>query len=513
MNEEPTLRPDEPPGPEPETPAGPMPSDEAPTERIAVPTTPDDGAEQPPAPEEADAETGADTAPPDADTFQPFPNLREDLADADALTSATPPEPEDDKPPRRKPKATPRTEEDREPPTAAMAGSSYRIALDAYCGPLDLLLYLIRKNEVDIYDIPVALVAEQYQQYIEAMAEINVNVAGEFLVMAATLMEVKSRMLLPTEEATEEDDEDPRAELVRQLLEYKKYKDLARQLGDRAAEQALKFPRPEGAAGAPEEAAPEAEEAADSGLEGIGLWELIEAFAKVLHETSLVSGPRTQTLEHERPLHEYRRDLLRVLTSKRRVTFSQVFTECRTRDDLIAMFVALLELVRLKRVGLQQPGAFGEIYIHLAEDPEAKRLSAADAAVAEEDLAPEPVAETEAEPEAPPAKPANGPPVAPRQDDAEMEAYARAQQRADEAIQRIEQFLQGHHEPPTDGNAGDAPEEASDEPPAETDGEPEPDRNRPEAPPTPPGEAEAPPTEPNPAERQPSPNPGDPPDA
>jgi segregation and condensation protein A len=121
---------------------------------------------------------------------------------------------------------------------------SYRVSLDAYCGPLDLLLYLIRKEEVDIYDIPIARIAEQYQRYVELMAELNVNVAGEFLVMAATLMEIKSRMLLPLERGLEEEEEDPRAELVRQLLEYKRYRDLARELGSRAAEQALKFGRP-----------------------------------------------------------------------------------------------------------------------------------------------------------------------------------------------------------------------------------------------------------------------------
>ena len=124
---------------------------------------------------------------------------------------------------------------------AAIGGGGYRVALDTYNGPLDLLLYLIRKEEVDIYDIPIARITEQYRQHLELLAEINVNVAGEFLVMAAILMEIKSRMLLPTEQGLEEEEEDPRAELVRQLLEYKRFKDLARELGARAAERSLKF--------------------------------------------------------------------------------------------------------------------------------------------------------------------------------------------------------------------------------------------------------------------------------
>ena len=123
--------------------------------------------------------------------------------------------------------------------------TSYRVDLDAYNGPLDLLLYLIREHEVDIYDIPIARITKQYVRFIEILKVIDPNAAGDFLVMLATLMEIKSRAMLPRHLAveTEEDFEDPRMELVRQLLAYKTFKDAAHELGAAAKDQALKFPR------------------------------------------------------------------------------------------------------------------------------------------------------------------------------------------------------------------------------------------------------------------------------
>jgi segregation and condensation protein A len=441
--------------------------------------------------DETDRTPDAPAEPPLPEEVQPFPNLQEDLADADAQVGQINAPAEVDDAPTPAPAPAEAAPSD-EHALQAMAGSGYRIALDAYCGPLDLLLYLIRKNEVDIYDIPVAMVAEQYQKYLEAMADINVNVAGEFLVMAATLMEIKSRMLLPTEEALEDDEDDPRAELVRQLLEYKKYKDIARDLGGRAAEQALKFPRPEAMTGV-ETKAP-GDEAADGSpdfLDGIGLWELIDAFAKVLSETSLITGPQTQVLEHERPLHEYRRDLLRILTTERNVTFAHVFMQCRTRDDMIAMFIALLELVRLKRVGLQQPGSFGEIYMHLAEDPEAKRLSAAEAAAHQERQAPAGHEEKRPPDISRPAPVEVADQADALKDDEETAAYVRAQGRADDAIKQIESFLKGHHDQSQEGEPEAAAETPADEPAPEGQAAPKSDAPAEAGAPEPPPEAEA----------------------
>jgi len=346
-------------------------------------------------------------------------------------------------------------------PAPRPAGAGYRVELDAYAGPLDLLLYLIRKEEVDVYDIPIARITEQYGQHLDLLSELNVNVAGEFLVMAATLMEIKSRMLLPREEGLEEEEEDPRAELVRQLLEYKRYKDLARELGARATEQARKFPRPAGAA--PVEA-PEGEAAPDGGLEGIGLWELIEAFAKVLSETS-IGPPETQVLERERPIQEFRRKLLQIVTEEPGLTFSRIFAGCVSRDEMMAMFVALLELVRLRRVRLQQSAEFRELYLHPAgpdEPPEPARAAEPPAAAG----AAEPSGAAAKRPEL-----LKSVDVLAELEQEEAETLGRARGRIDAAIRRTEAFLRRHHEQARrEGGADEAPPPEA--PPADDDSTP-----------------------------------------
>jgi len=267
------------------------------------------------------------------------------------------------------------------------------------------------------------------------MAEINVNIAGEFLIMAATLMEIKSRMLLPREEGIEEEEEDPRAELVRQLLEYKRYKDIARELGARAAEQALKFRRPghaEPLTGTSEE---EAEEESQRPLEGIGLWELIDAFAKVLSETS-IGPPPAQVVERERPIQEFRRELLELVEGEKETTFARVFVNCKSRDQMIAMFIALLELVRLHRLRVQQVGQFGELHITLAEGTPAP--------AAAESAGPPPPPEPGAAP-AGRFKPVTEVDVLEELEE-EAESLGRARQRIDAAIGGAEAFLKRHHE-------------------------------------------------------------------
>jgi len=359
--------------------------------------------------------------------------------------------------PQAEPPDAPQPAADDVPPTPP-AGSHYRVALDSYSGPMDLLLYLIRKNEVDIYDIPIASIAEQYQLHLDAMAEINVNVAGEFLVMAATLMEIKSRMLLPREEEGEEEEEDPRGELVRQLLEYKRYRDIARDLGERAAQQALKYPRPERTLLPGPEQEPEEEQAPDASLDGIGLWELVDAFARVLRETSF-GAPQTQMLERERPLHEFRRQLLAIVTEERQVVFSRVFAECHSRDEMVAMFMALLELVRLKRICLQQVTLFGEIYVCIPEEKEAVDQTAAEVRAAH----------GLDRPDTPPAVPGGAVKQVDilAEIDEEEEALGRARKRIDEAIRRVEGFLKEHHEQMRrEGRLPDAQQDAASPPDA-----------------------------------------------
>jgi len=365
-------------------------------------------------------------------------------------------------PDEQPPADTPPASDSSSPPetagAAATGGGGYRVALDTYNGPLDLLLYLIRKEEVDINDIPIARITEQYQRHLELLAEINVNVAGEFLVMASTLMEIKSRMLLPAEQGLEdEEEEDPRAELVRQLLEYKRFKDLARELGARAAERALKFGRPgaEAPAGVVEPDGESESDEADA-LEGVGLWELIDAFARVLSETSL-GPPQTQVLRRQRPVREFRRELLRIVTAEGRVEFSRVFAGCRVRDDMIATFIALLELVRLGRLCVQQAGDLGEIYVALRDGAEAVGAAAAEVAASEA---------------TPPPSQAAPRPTAFRQVDVlaeleeEGEALGRARERIDAAIKSAEAFLKEHHRRARADEAGGPDGEPPSPPPA-----------------------------------------------
>jgi segregation and condensation protein A len=249
----------------------------------------------------------------------------------------------------------------------------YTIRTESFEGPLDLLLHLIKKNEIDIYNIPIAAITRQYLDYLEVMKELNLDVAGEFLVMASTLIQIKSRMLLPhppVEEAGEEDEEDPRAELVRRLLEYQKYKEGAVALGQREVLGrdifCRKFTAPELA-----ELQPEPEQ-----LE-VELFELIEAFQRVLahlpaetfHEVG-AEGPSVADRINE---------LLLLLQGREEAGFEELFIGSRTREQVIVTFLALLELCRLKMVKLIQAQSCGTIMIVPA-------LLAADNAITEEDL-------------------------------------------------------------------------------------------------------------------------------
>lgn len=234
--------------------------------------------------------------------------------------------------------------------------AAYTVRTESFEGPLDLLLFLIRKNEIDIYNIPIAAVTRQYLEYIELMKELNLDIAGEFLVMASTLIQIKSRMLLPVsyESEAEGEEEDPRAELVKRLLEYQKYKDAAEQLA--GAELlgrdifARKFPSPELAELQPEEETPEVE-----------LFELIQAFqsflAKVPEDTFHEVGAEGLTIA------DRINELLDQLRGKESVPFERLFVPPLTREYIVVTFLALLELCKLKMVKLLQASTFGVIWV------------------------------------------------------------------------------------------------------------------------------------------------------
>lgn len=245
--------------------------------------------------------------------------------------------------------------------------TAYQVALDSFHGPLDLLLYLVKKDEVDILDIPISRLADQFADYLTAMQELDVELAGDFLVMAATLMEIKARSLLPQEpEPGTEDEPDPRRELVRQLLEYRKFKDAAAALEQRAEQQATRLART-----APEEpaAAPGA-----PAVRPVELWDLVSAFARLMRETQ--AQQTSSVVVDETPQHVYESRILELVRSQGRVFFRDLFTPPYTRSRLISLFLAVLELIKGRAIGLEQEESFGEIWLTPAASPaEAPRLA------------------------------------------------------------------------------------------------------------------------------------------
>jgi len=255
---------------------------------------------------------------------------------------------------------------------------TYRVQLDSFEGPMDLLLYLIRKAEVDIEDIPIADVTEQYLDYVEHIDRIDIELAGEFLVMAATLMEIKSRMIRPPEEGEGEADrseraddtpgEDPRAELVRQLLEYKKHRDAADALDQRRLDWARRFPAAPASTDrdAVEQAADElAEQANALELDELDLLQLMEAYKSIVSSVNFERLGDHEILSDDTPIELHAEDIVERLTSRANAAREagtsaggrvggalplEELLEGRTRPHMVGLFLALLTLVRDQRV-------------------------------------------------------------------------------------------------------------------------------------------------------------------
>ncbi len=227
---------------------------------------------------------------------------------------------------------------------------AYKVKLEVFEGPLDLLLYLIRKNEIDIYDIPIANITEQYLEYIELMRMLDLNIAGEFLVMAATLIHIKSKMLLPPEEKEilPEEEEDPREELVRRLLEYKKFKEAAGVLQDLEGQRKKMFTRT-------------AVFELDSGEKFFeaSLFDLITALTRALKDVP--KEVFQKIVKDEFTVEQKVHDLLHMLVKKPLIYLSELFKNAKNKMEIIATFLAVLELIRLKEVLIVQKKSFGEI--------------------------------------------------------------------------------------------------------------------------------------------------------
>jgi segregation and condensation protein A len=234
--------------------------------------------------------------------------------------------------------------------------TEYKVRLEIFEGPLDLLLYLIKRDEIDIYDISLERITQQYLEYLQAFRELNIEVAGEFIVMAANLIYLKSRSLLPVdlqppEEEAEEDD--PRWELIRQLIEYKKFKEAAAQLQTRALEQERIFPR-RGDGVVPE--------VAPLHLGEVGIFQLIHAFQTVLNRLEAREDLREIFGENFTVSDKIER-ILQAMANGKPVKFSELFARMASRVEVVVTFLALLELIRLKQVRAVQPDEFAEIEI------------------------------------------------------------------------------------------------------------------------------------------------------
>jgi segregation and condensation protein A len=248
---------------------------------------------------------------------------------------------------------------------------SYKVKLDIFEGPFDLLLYLIKKNELNIYDIPIAAILDQYLQYLELMRLLDLNIAGEFIVVAATLMQIKSKMLLPQEvnplDEIPDDELDPRAELVRRLLEYQQFKEAAQNL--RLKEQARQdiFKR---------QPVLEDKESGESFFEA-SLFDLINAFSKALKDV-----PKElfyEVIKDEFTVEEKVHELLHMFMERPRIELSKLFLAARSKLEAIATFLAVLELMRLREVIVVQKAVFGEIEVFRNKEnmaPKAPHLEA-----------------------------------------------------------------------------------------------------------------------------------------
>jgi segregation and condensation protein A len=248
----------------------------------------------------------------------------------------------------------------------APKGTEYAVTLPSFEGPLDLLLHLCQKHELDILEIPIAFVTEKYLEYLDVMQLMQLDIASEYLVMAATLAHIKSKSLLPApppgqeDDALAEEEEDPREALVRRLLEYQKYKQAALDLGARGVVGRDVFLR--GVA---------IEEAADTGLAPLAempLYSIVEAFQRVL-ERSKVKLSHEVVVERV-SLNDRIHELVDLLRARKRVTFEDLFDGLSAKVDLVITFLALLEMTRLRLSRLLQTEPLGPLYVEMASEPD-----------------------------------------------------------------------------------------------------------------------------------------------
>lgn len=234
----------------------------------------------------------------------------------------------------------------------------FRVELNIFRGPLDLLLYLVRKHEVEITEIPIAEITRQYLEYVELLRELDVGLAGEFLALASALLEIKSQQVLPHADAAEEADplgQQLRTELVQRLLEYKRFRDAAAMLEERSRLWQLHYPRLADDLPAP------ARKLGEQPLEQVELWDLVSAFGRIMRETE--AARPSSIVYDETPIHVYMARIHARLMRQGQLAFRALFEPGMHKSTLISIFLAVLELVRHQQVRVDQNELFGEIWL------------------------------------------------------------------------------------------------------------------------------------------------------
>jgi segregation and condensation protein A len=236
----------------------------------------------------------------------------------------------------------------------------FSVDLDIFRGPLDLLLYLVRKHEVEITDIPIATITDQFLVHLEVLEKIDVNKVGDFLEMASTLVEIKSRIVLPNSDEEQGELEDPRKDLVRQLLEYKKFRDAASLLEEQSRDWQKRFSRQS------VDLPPRVRDYATEPIREVELWDLVSAFSRILRDSE--AQKPSSIIYDETPIHVYMKQIHQLLQRSGRLALSEIFQPGMQKSKMIGIFLAVLELIRHYGIQCDQDELFGEMWLLPSKD-------------------------------------------------------------------------------------------------------------------------------------------------
>ena len=236
----------------------------------------------------------------------------------------------------------------------------FRVDLDTFRGPLDLLLYLVRKHEVEIVDIPIALITDQYLRHLSVLEQLDVNSVADFLTVASTLIEIKSQQVLPRSDEIEGEMEDPRQELVQRLLEYKKFRDASSILAERSRIWQQRFSRLDN------DLPPRQRNLAEEPIHEVELWDLGSAFGLIIRDTE--AAKPSNIVYDDTPIHVYMEKINARLLKRGQLALKDLFQPDMHKSTLVGIFLAILELVRYKKIRVEQNALFGEIWLLPRED-------------------------------------------------------------------------------------------------------------------------------------------------